>query len=182
MPVKTKLRTLNLGCGTKKIDGAINVDMSDKVKPDMVFDIATTFPLESKSFDEVYFFHCIEHLEKVKHTFVLTQIHRVLRPFGLLYISYPEFKKICLNWINNVDCNRKFWEATIYGRQLYPGDYHFCAMDTLQFKQVLEDVGFMVVKEMQEPQDEFNTVLVVKRLERTISYEELLHKELFNGA
>ena len=173
------MKTLNLGCGTEKIDGAINVDMSEKANPDMLFDISKRFPLEDETFDEVYFFHCIEHLEKFKHGFVLCEIHRVLKLGGTLYMSYPEFEKILQCWLENRNGNRKFWEATIYGRQLYPGDYHMAAMNTLEVRQLFDDIGFKVERSFSEPHETHNTVIWAERLARTPTYEELIYKDVF---
>ena len=175
------MKTLNLGCGTEKIEGAINVDMSEKVSPDVLCNITERLPFEDEIFDEVYFFHCIEHIEKYKHVFVLAEIHRVMKLGGTLYISYPEFEEILKCWLNNQDGNRKFWEATIYGRQLYPGDYHFAGMQTLQVKQLFDDIGFGVQQQFPEPDQAYNTVLVAKRLPQTITYEELLYKDVFEA-
>jgi predicted SAM-dependent methyltransferase len=173
------VKTLNLGCGTEKIEGAINVDVSEKATPDLQFDITTQFPLEDEVFDEVYFFHCIEHIEKYKQIFVLAEIHRVMKLGGTLYISYPEFEEVLKCWLENRDGNRKFWEATIYGRQLYPGDYHFAGMQTLQLRQMFDDVGFKVEQQFPEPNQTYNTVLVAKRLPPTVTYEELLYRDVF---
>lgn len=171
-------RVLNLGCGAGKIEGAINVDFSEKVNPDLCFDVTKVFPLEDKSFDEVYFFHCIEHIEKWKHPFVFAEIHRILRLDGILYISYPEFRETAKLWLDQ-KLDRKFIEATIFGRQAYPGDYHFCAMDSLEVRQLLEDIGFKLISQFSEPTQKFNSVLVAERLPRTISYEEVLYNEVF---
>lgn len=172
---------LNLGCGANKITGAWNVDSSDHVKPDQVFSLDKAFPLESESFDEVYLFHTIEHLEKWKHLFVFTEIHRVMRHGGILYISYPEFEEVVKHWLARTNNDRKFWEATIYGRQSYPGDYHVAAMDTLELRELLADVGYRVLETYPEPSQPFNTVVKAERVDRTISYEELLYKEVFGS-
>lgn len=173
------MKTLNLGCGTEKIIGAVNVDMAAEAKPDLQFDITSRFPLEDCSFDEVYFFHCIEHIEKFKHLFVLAEIHRVLKLGGTLYISYPEFEKICKNWLANFEGRRKFWEATIFGRQLYKGDYHCAAVNTLEIRQAFDDIGFRLEKNFSEPAQPFNTVLVAERLPRTPTYEQLIYEDIF---
>lgn len=172
-------KKLNLGCGQAKITGAVNVDFSEKVEPDVVANVAAQLPFGDEEFDEVYFFHCIEHIEKWKHRYVLTQIHRVLKLGGTLYLSYPEFEEIIQRWMDNRDNKRPFWEATIFGRQLYPGDYHFSAINTLELKELLFNVGFKLKNEFAEPVDNFNTVLVLERIEATPSYEEVLYKEIF---
>lgn len=176
------MRILNLGCGSNKIQGTINVDCSSGVNPDLVFDIRERFPLEDESFDKVFCFHCIEHIEKHKRGGLLREIRRVLVPNGHLVLSYPEFGKILQNWLSNKGGDRDFWEATIYGRQLYPGDYHYAAIDSLLLKEDLEVIGFKIDALNAEPVDEFNTVLKATRGTPMITYEELVYQEIFaNG-
>src|SRR5690348_9536204 len=94
-------KSLNLGCGQSKITGAVNVDSNIKVEPDVVHHIGKgPLPFGDSTFDEIYFFHCIEHIEKRFHFLVLDDIHRVLKPGGILYISFPEFKHIAKAWLD----------------------------------------------------------------------------------
>ena len=153
--------------------------MSESVKPDVVCELGKTLPFKDQEFDEIYFFHCIEHLEKWKHDFALAEIHRVLKLGGTLYLSYPEFSEIAKNWLENTEGKRKFWEATVFGRQLYPGDYHFSAMDTLELRERLSNFGFQVTNQFPEPNQPFNTVLWAERCESPVTYEELLYREIF---
>lgn len=171
---------LNLGCGSNKLEGAINVDMSDEVNPDMKFDIRQKFPLENKSVDEIYLFHTIEHIEKKYHNTLFIEINRVLKDQGILLISYPEFPKILQNWLDNKLGKRDFWEATIYGRQLYPSDYHVAAIDKTYITLKLVQFGFSIEKFFPEKDEEFNSIVAgIKIGKPEIGYEELLHQEIF---
>lgn len=172
-------KLLNLGCGANKIKGALNVDMNESVGADLCFDITCKFPLADEEFDEIYFFHCIEHLEKWKHPFILTEIHRVLKLGGILYISYPEFAEIAKNWLDRNNNDRKFWEATIYGRQLAVGDYHVAAMDTLELKETLFNCGFLVKQSFKESHQPFNSVIIAARGNSLPTYEQLLYEGVF---
>lgn len=174
-------KTLNLGCGDAKITDAVNVDMSQRSGADLVFDITHKFPLEDESFDRVLFFHCIEHIEKFKQGFVLYEIWRVMKIGGKLIISYPEFSKIIENWQKNKDADRRFWEATIYGRQSYLGDYHHAAMHTPEFIETLRSVGFQVDKHFPEPTQDHNTVIHCHKTVLPINYEQVLYKEIFDA-
>jgi len=173
------LKKLNLGCGAARITDAVNVDMNPDVKPDLCFNLTESFPLSDEQFDEVYFFHCIEHIEKFKQPSVLAEIHRVTKLGGTVYISYPEFSEIANHWLKRTNNDRSFWEKTMFGRQLYAGDYHYAAMDTVEFKETLFLAGFNVKKQFQEPTQPFNTVLVLERGYTLPTYEELLYKEIF---
>ena len=41
-------------------------------------------------------------------------------------------------WLDNKYGDRDFWEATIYGRQLFPADFHVCAIDSTDFKSSIK--------------------------------------------
>lgn len=155
--------------------------MSVEVGAELVFDIRETFPLLDEVYDEVYLFHTIEHIEKKHHTGLFSEIRRVLKRDGRLIVTFPEFGRIVANWLANKNADRAFWENTIFGRQLYPSDYHVCAIDSLDFKQFLSDRGFEVIKITPEPLQDCNTIVEAKLAPLSISYEELLYNEIFAG-
>jgi hypothetical protein len=173
------MKSLNLGCGAAKISGADNVDINPDCKADLIFDFKKPFPLESGIYDEVYLFHVIEHIEKKYHLQLFTEIRRVMKDDGTLFVSYPEFSKIVANWLVNKNADRTFWEATIYGRQSWSSDYHVCAMDTLDFKQYLYERGLNVISHLPEPIDQFNTICKIVKSEAPITYEEVVYNEVF---
>jgi SAM-dependent methyltransferase len=175
----SNLRILNLGCGQSKITGATNVDMNSITKCELVFDIKKPFPLANKSYDKVCLFHCIEHIEKQYHFSVFKEIHRVLDDNGTLLIAYPEFSVILQNWIDNRNMNREFWEATIYGRQAYEGDYHYCGIHTPNLIEELKSIGFTVARFGAEPTQPHNTVMMCEKSEPLPTYEEVLYREVF---
>lgn len=175
------MQTLNLGCGTARITGAINVDVNPITKPELAFNLTHRFPLKDDLFEKVYLFHCIEHIERFKQQFVLYEIHRVMKLGGKLIISYPEFSKILENWLKNKDADRSFWHATIYGRQAYAGDYHYAGMHTPDFIETLRGIGFLVDKHFPEPTQDHNMVLHCHKVETPINYEEVLYREIFQN-
>jgi SAM-dependent methyltransferase len=176
------MRILNLGCGEAKITGATNVDVNPITGCELVFDIKKPFPLADKSYDKVCFFHCIEHIEKIHHFGVFKEIHRILDDKGILLISYPEFSTIIQNWLSNRLSDRHFWEATIYGRQKYEGDYHYCGIHTPNLKEELAGIGFQVEFCFPEPTQAHNTVMKCIKTEPLPTYEEILHREVFGNA
>lgn len=172
MPIK-----LNLGCGSNKIDGFINIDSEESCKPDLVVDfLKKPLPFERGSISEVVLFHTIEHISKRLHRVLLTNIWNLLEPGGLLIISYPEFLKCVENWKTNYKGKKEFWEATIFGRQLYPSDTHVALMCTEDFTILLESVGFRIVKASPEPLELYNTVVVARKFIKPITYEEAVQQ------
>jgi SAM-dependent methyltransferase len=85
-----EIMILNLGCGRKRLDGAVNLDRIPALNPDVVHDIETVpWPLEANQFDEVYANDVIEHCLDV--VVVLNEIHRVCKPGAVLKITTPHF-------------------------------------------------------------------------------------------
>jgi len=74
---------LNLGCGDKKIDGYVNIDMRPECCPDEVCNIgAMGLRYPDSSVDEVRAFDFLEHIEMIDCVFVIREIYRVLRHGG----------------------------------------------------------------------------------------------------
>lgn len=173
---------LNLGCGSNKIEDCINIDSEISCKPDIVHDILLSpLPFGDGLVDEVYLFHTIEHMQKKFHRVILSEIHRVLRPDGRFLVSYPEFRKCFRNWEINKNDQKQFWEATIFGRQLYPSDHHVCIMDSVDFHNTLNEIGFKDIKMRAEPTpNEFNTIVSTLKGQKMVSYEDIIRQDIEN--
>ncbi len=82
---------LNLGCGKTRIPGSIGVDSVEIPGfVDKVHDLdVVPYPFTESSVDEIHLYHVLEHLhEPVKK---IEEMHRILKPGGLLYIRVPHF-------------------------------------------------------------------------------------------
>jgi len=91
LPVELRGReVLNLGCGRKHVEGAINLDITTATNPDMVHDLnRRPWPLPADHFREVIANDVIEHLEEVLATF--EEIHRVCRDGAVVRVAVPHF-------------------------------------------------------------------------------------------
>lgn len=86
----TKGKYINLGCGYKKMIGAINVDAYDCCNPDVVQDLNET-PwewVESDSVDFIAAHHIFEHLIDWWPAFA--ECGRILKPGCVLEIKLPD--------------------------------------------------------------------------------------------
>lgn len=174
------LKKYNFGCGSAKLTGFINIDINEKLKPDLVLDfLKFPYPIEDSSASHIYFLHTIEHIPKIEHPFILLEFHRILSDEGKLLIAYPEFEKVAKNYISNHKGGRLFWEATIYGRQTSDFDYHVCAMYTPEFIQLLNEMGFEIIFQRPEKTQEFNTVILAKKGILGVSRELGVRKEIW---
>ena len=79
---------LNIGCGFRKMEGAINIDAYDTCNPDMILDLnETPWPWDDDSVDEIKAFHIMEHIPDWWGAF--TECARILKPEGTLEIRVP---------------------------------------------------------------------------------------------
>jgi SAM-dependent methyltransferase len=87
-------RTLNLGCGTKYIPEAVNVDINPQAKPDILHDLnCLPWPLPNDQFLEILAYDSIEHLDDVM--VAMTEIYRVACHGAIVNITVPHFS--CFN-------------------------------------------------------------------------------------
>ena len=85
----------NLGCGNKKIDGYVNIDVCGM--PDVKCDLSRfPWPIESDSADEVFSEHFLEHVQDYELT--VLEMHRILKPNGILHFKVPYFKSMFYPW------------------------------------------------------------------------------------
>jgi len=81
---------LNLGSGKRKILEALNVDISLKCAPDLVYDLRVfPWPFADDSFTRVYCYDILEHLPDTIGT--MEELHRVSRNGAVLTITTPHF-------------------------------------------------------------------------------------------
>jgi hypothetical protein len=83
---------LNLGCGTKKLDGWVNVDKVAAASPDQVVDLeALPWPWPDDSVDEVLLAHVLEHLgaETAVYLGIIKELYRVCRDGARITIAVP---------------------------------------------------------------------------------------------
>lgn len=171
---------LNLGCGENKLEGCVNVDCEKATNPDLVLDFRREpLPYEDGAVDEVWMIHCLEHIEFPFWEGIFKEVARVLKPNGIYLLAYPEFSECAKRFISNTGGQRSFWRATLYGRQLYPSDYHVCPVFSPDLKEMLENHKFYRVKfEPESEREPYNTILVARRDPDFITRESVLTKEL----
>lgn len=121
---KLPLTRLNLGCGGRPLPGYINVDMDtlDQIKlrypnqhfeNDLVveqFDIFN-LPIVSDSIDEVKAEGLIEHLPFVDEPRFFSEVVRVLKPGGILYVSTVDFEMVVKQWLDAEDNWKDFYRT-----------------------------------------------------------------------
>ena len=85
---------LNLGCGKTRIPNSLGVDRVRIEKyVDIVHDLdLLPYPFKDNLADEIHLYHVLEHLQgPIKK---LEELHRVLKPNGILHIRVPHFSSM----------------------------------------------------------------------------------------
>ena len=83
------MNKLNIGCGNEKMQGFINIDISEKVKPDIVVDIEKGLPFKDNYFEYIYSKNSLEEIRPQQWDFVLREIGRVANNHCILKLDLP---------------------------------------------------------------------------------------------
>lgn len=85
---------LQLGCGTRPLEGWLNSDFSPRTLDAVRIDATRPLPFRDGTFAHVYSEHMIEHLDHLAGERLLGEIRRVLRPGGRLRVSTPDLDRL----------------------------------------------------------------------------------------
>ncbi len=83
-------KVLDIGCGRKKLPGAIGLDRMQLPGIDVVADLNEKLPINDEEFDAVYADQVLEHIENLIG--LMYEIHRILKPGGILLAHVPYFR------------------------------------------------------------------------------------------
>lgn len=89
---------LNIGAGSHKLKGFINVDIEPNA--DVVVDVTKGLPFENSTVDGIFSEHFIEHLSLDEACFFLRECRRVLKPGGVVRLATPDLEEI-INFYNS---------------------------------------------------------------------------------
>jgi len=84
-------KALDIGCGGRKLPGALGMDILELPGVDAVHSFnAAPWPFADRTFDLVLMNHALEHVGDV--VAVMNELHRVLKPGGRAVIQVPYFR------------------------------------------------------------------------------------------
>jgi SAM-dependent methyltransferase len=149
---------LNLGCGRRKKEGFLNVDLSPAA--DLTLDLRNGLPFESDCCDLIFSEHCFEHLDYPEPiSLLLRECLRVLKPNGILSFSVPETEWPLTDYRDGPDapyfraCREHAWHPKDCTTRLEHINYHFrqdnqhrFAYDLETAEKVMKAVGFADVQ------------------------------------
>jgi predicted SAM-dependent methyltransferase len=136
---------LNLGCGRKKWEGFVNVDLSGA---DLNCDIRR-LPLLSETVEEIAAIHVVEHFFLTEVADVLLEWCRVLKNGGRLVIEMPCWDKVQEHIKRGSDENMTRWP--LYGdpsthKDGLPALHKWC-YSSHEMREILELTGFSQINE-----------------------------------
>jgi predicted SAM-dependent methyltransferase len=146
---------LNLGCGDKKWEDYINVDICPEtrgVKPDVVSDLRK-LPFPDEYADEIHAIHVIEHFYVWEVESVLSEWRRVLKTGGKLILELPSMEKIIGNFIDGVNApggvvNMRITWWGLFGDPSYKDPYmmHQWCYTKGMIQEAIKSAGFKDVE------------------------------------
>lgn len=84
------MRILDVGCGNRKIPGAVGLDKNPRSQADILHDLDRfPYPFRDDVFDRIYGLDVLEHLSDVFRT--LEEWHRVGKRGGRIFLRVPHF-------------------------------------------------------------------------------------------
>lgn len=102
---RAKTVKINVGCGSRVLDGWVNCDIVRDPKaprdPEILCD-AKSIPLEDGCASTIMAIHVFEHFYRWEIEGVIREWCRLLEPGGLLIIELPDLVKCCQNYLSGV--------------------------------------------------------------------------------
>lgn len=84
------MKIIHLGCGLKKIEGAVGVDMRSDTQADIIHDLNKfPYPFSNSEFNRVICDNILEHLEDIIK--VMEEIHRIAKIGSKVVVIVPHF-------------------------------------------------------------------------------------------
>ena len=82
---------LHLGCGNKRIEGFMNVDIRPGNNVDIIDNISELNSVDNSSVELIYASHVLEHFGRHEYINVLERWYDLLKKGGKLRLSVPDF-------------------------------------------------------------------------------------------
>jgi predicted SAM-dependent methyltransferase len=105
--------------------------------------VARKFRFPNEAFDYVYSSHVLEHLHPNEARFCLREVHRVLKPGGVLRIAVPDLDRIIKKYVP--EHPEAFLEELFEPNQRSAKNMHHWHYNEFSLRKSLEDAGFQKI-------------------------------------
>jgi predicted SAM-dependent methyltransferase len=152
---------LQVGCsevrGVYKTDEWVNLDIVDGPGVDVVADASDRIPYNTGTFDEIHCIHVLEHVTRDKYKPMLREMHRVLKPGGVLYVETPDFRGTIANLQHAFEQSDAdalhVWTTSVYGKNEREGMAHHWGFYEGMLRREFRHQGFKDVVRLTEKDD-----------------------------
>jgi ubiquinone/menaquinone biosynthesis C-methylase UbiE len=118
------MTTIELGCGLRKAEGVIGLDINPRSDADILCDLNTgIIPFGDNSVDKVLAYDVLEHVEDF--IAVVEEIWRILKPGGVLDVSAPFMSSV--NYFSDPTHRRAFTSKSFdyFIKGTLPSEYRY---------------------------------------------------------
>jgi predicted SAM-dependent methyltransferase len=88
------MKYLNLGCGSRYLDGWMNLDISPVSPYVQACNLLNGIPFPDNTFEFVYHSHLLEHIPRSRSADILKECCRVLKPGCVIRVVVPDLERI----------------------------------------------------------------------------------------
>ena len=99
----SKLKLLNLGCGSRYHKDWLNMDLNSHSNEVIAHNILEGIPLPDNECDAVYHSHLLEHIPKKEAENFLNECRRVLKPGGIIRVVVPDLENISKCYLQQLE-------------------------------------------------------------------------------
>ena len=153
---------LHIGCGKRKVDGFVNIDI---INSDYDIDLSSGYlPWENASISIIVCQQVVEHLEAELELFpLLCEFNRILKMGGKAYISCPDMSVVISDYLNNgenlVNDRASRWSdfslngmpsVHMVNHLFHQGGEHKNLFDFQLMNHLLKKAGFSSVERINE--------------------------------
>jgi predicted SAM-dependent methyltransferase len=97
----TRPLKLNLGCGEVSFPGWVNVDLEDRRKANLVWNLTDRFPVFDECCSLIYSEHVMEHFSVQDGLTILRECRRLLVPGGMLRVAMPNLENCVESYVKD---------------------------------------------------------------------------------
>lgn len=171
---------LNLGCGSNKLPGWVNIDSVKGFNPDLVHDLSDPLPYPDLTIDEVLAEDILEHFDKYARYFFCLEITRVLKIGGKLTLQVPNFKKFMWEFFRMGfdDFVDNLFGENMLGSKVYISHYgnHKWGYSKDSIKNFMGIFGIVPV----EIKEKENNIRFTGKKEKHVIYDDLKDLQIYS--